>query len=96
MANARTIAGGTATLVPDASVTDGRFDVLVSTAVGPLARIGYAVGLMRGTAADRADVVHRPGRTLTISGEPYYVNADGDISGPVRRRTWTIAPGARP
>jgi diacylglycerol kinase (ATP) len=94
LANAPTIAGGTATLAPDASVTDGHFDVVVSTAVGPLARIGYAVGLVRGTHADRADVVRRPGRTLTISGEPYYVNADGDISGPVRRRTWTVRPGA--
>jgi diacylglycerol kinase (ATP) len=94
LANAPTIAGGTATLAPDASVTDGHFDVVVSMAVGPLARIGYAIGLLRGTHADRSDVVQRPGRTLTISGEPYYVNADGDISGPVRRRTWTVRPGA--
>jgi len=94
LANAPTIAGGTAVLAPGASVTDGRFDVVVSAAVGPLARVGYALGLMRGTHADRADTVHRPGRSLTISGEPYYVNADGDISGPIRRRTWIIRPGA--
>jgi diacylglycerol kinase (ATP) len=94
LANAPTIAGGTAVLAPGASVTDGRFDVVVSLAVGPLARIGYAVRLIRGTHPGRDDVVHRPGRTLTIAGEPYYVNADGDISGPVRRRTWVIRPGA--
>ena len=94
LANAPTIAGGTAVLAPGASVTDGRFDVVVSMAVGPLARIGYALRLIRGTHPGRDDVLRRPGRTLTIAGEPYYVNADGDISGPVRRRTWVIRPGA--
>ena len=94
LANAPSIAGGTATLAPGASVTDGQFDVVVSTAVGPLARVGYALKLVRGTHASRSDVLRRLGQRLTISGEPFQVNADGDISEPIRRRTWTVRPGA--
>jgi diacylglycerol kinase (ATP) len=94
LANAPTIAGGTAVLAPGASATDGQFDVVVSTAVGPLARVGYALRLMRGTHSDRTDVVWRRGRMLTISGESFYANADGDVSGPIRGRTWVIRPGA--
>lgn len=94
LANAPTIAGGTAVFAPQAVVDDGVFDVTVSLAVGPLARIGYAVGLLRGTHPERADVIYRPARWLSISGEPFHVNADGELDRPVRHRTWTIQPGA--
>ena len=40
LSNAPTIAGGTAVLGPTASPTDGVFDLTVSLATGPLARIG--------------------------------------------------------
>jgi diacylglycerol kinase (ATP) len=94
LANAPSIAGGTAVLAPGASATDGRFDVVVSTAVGPLARVGYALRLIRGTHPGRPDVVHRRGTTLSISGEPFQANADGEVSGPLRRRTWLMRPAA--
>lgn len=94
LANAPSIAGGTATFAPEASVTDGLFDVMVSTAVGPVARVGYAVGLTRGTHGDRDDVVTVAGSTLSISGQPFYTNADGEVDGPFRRRVWTVRPGA--
>jgi diacylglycerol kinase (ATP) len=94
LSNAPTIAGGTAVLAPDASVTDGMFDVMVTTAVAPLARVGYAVGLLRGTHSARDDVQTIRGRTLAISGESFRTNADGELAGPFRRRVWTIQPGA--
>jgi diacylglycerol kinase (ATP) len=94
LANAPSIAGGTAILAPDASVSDGAFDVVVSYAVGRLARLGYAVGLLRGTHERRADVQRFLGRTLEISGGPFQVNADGEVSEPLRRRVWTVQPGA--
>jgi diacylglycerol kinase (ATP) len=94
LANAPTIAGGTAVLGPTATVEDGLIDVTVSLAVRPMARMGYAVRLLRGTHPDRDDVEYRTGRTLTISGEPFHINADGQLSGPVTRRTWTVRPGA--
>jgi diacylglycerol kinase (ATP) len=94
VANAPSIAGGTATFGPDAVVTDGLFDVTVSLAVGPLARIGYAINLIRGTHPGRADVIHRRARTFTINGDPFHTNADGEIAGPYTRRSWTIRPAA--
>ena len=94
LANAPSIAGGTAILAPGASVTDGLMDVIVSTSVGPLARAGYALRLLRGTHAGRDDVAHLTGRTVAISGQPFDTNTDGEISGPFRRRVWTIQPSA--
>jgi diacylglycerol kinase (ATP) len=94
LANAPTIAGGTAVFGPDASVTDGLIDVVVSLAVGPVARVAYAARLRRGTHPERGDVRYRRGRTLTIRGEPFEINADGELDGPVRMRTWTVQPGA--
>jgi diacylglycerol kinase (ATP) len=94
LANGPTIAGGTAVLGPTATVTDGLFDVTVSLSVRPLAKMGYALKLLRGTHPDRDDVFYATGRTLTISGVPFHVNADGQLSGPVTRRTWTMQPGA--
>ena len=94
LANAPSIAGGTALLAPEASVTDGLLDVIVSTAIGPLARAGYALRLVRGTHGERDDVVLLTGRTLTISGDPFYTNADGELAGPFRRRVWTVQPGS--
>jgi len=94
LANAPSIAGGTAILAPDASVCDGAFDVVVSYSVGRLARLGYGLRLLRGTHERRADVQRVLGRTLEISGGPFQVNADGEISEPLRRRVWTLQPGA--
>jgi diacylglycerol kinase (ATP) len=94
LANAPSIAGGTATFAPGASVTDGLMDIIVSGAVGPWQRLGYALRLRTGTHADRDDVVHLTGRTLAITGEPFHTDADGEITGPFRRRVWTVQPGA--
>jgi diacylglycerol kinase (ATP) len=93
-ANAPSIAGGTAQLAPGASARDGRLDVVVSLAVGPLARAGYALALLRGTHARREDVLRRTARTVTITGGPFHSNADGEITGPHTRREWTIHPSA--
>ncbi len=94
MSNATTIAGGTAVLGPDASVTDGRMDVTVSSATGLWGRITYALRLRRGTHPDHPDVAHLRGRTVTISGAKFRTNADGELLDPVRRRTWRVLPGA--
>jgi diacylglycerol kinase family enzyme len=34
------------------------------------------------------------GRTVTVTGDPFPVNADGELEGPVTHRTWTVRPGA--
>lgn len=94
LSNAPTIAGGTATLGPEARIADGAFDVTVSQATGLLARAGYAFDLLRGRHPQREDVLYRTGQVLTVQGEPFHTNADGEIAGPLTRRTWTLQPGA--
>jgi diacylglycerol kinase (ATP) len=90
VANARTIAGGTAELGPDASPVDGVADVSVSFATGPLARIGYALALRRGRHPERSDVLALSGREIEVTGGPFHVNADGELTGPVRHRRWRV------
>jgi diacylglycerol kinase (ATP) len=94
LSNAPTIAGGTGELAPGADPTDGLADVTVSFAVGPFARIGYALALRKGRHPDRDDVTHLRGRDIRIEGEPFHVNADGELTGPFRARHWTVAKGA--
>jgi diacylglycerol kinase family enzyme len=86
--------GGGTRLAPGARRDDGLADVVVSAAVGPLARIGYGLRLRGGNHGKHPDVLTTRARTVTVSGQPYSVNADGELTGPVRRRTWTVAPGA--
>ncbi len=72
-------------------------DVTVSTATGPLTRFGYAASIRAGTHIDRDDTITARGRELTIEsvdGEPFLANADGEISRPLLRRTWTVVPRA--
>jgi diacylglycerol kinase family enzyme len=92
VANGRTIAGGTGQLAPEASPADGAAEVVVSAATGPLARLAYSIRLHRGTHGERDDVARYAARTVAVSGEPFPVNADGEVSGPVRSRTWTVRP----
>lgn len=86
--------GGGAELTPDADVSDGRIDVLVSTATGPLARVGYAAQLARGTHEDRDDVTLLHGCEVRVSGEEFWTSADGEISGPHTTRSWRLEAGA--
>ena len=92
--NGRTIGGGTP-LAPDAEPDDGLADVVVSTAVGPLARARYARLLSTGEHLAHPDVRLVRGRTVEIAaGTPVPVNADGELEDGVSRRTWTLHPRA--
>lgn len=90
-----TSVGGGAPLSPQADPFDGRLDVTVSTATGPLARVGYAASVRGGTHLDRADTVTGRGDELlveSVDGRPFRCNADGEISEPVTRRSWRVVP----
>jgi YegS/Rv2252/BmrU family lipid kinase len=93
VANGRTIGGG-AELAPGAEPDDGLLDVVVATSTGPLARLGFAVALREGEHLERDDVLVVQGREVTVSGDPFPVNADGELDGPITSRTWTVRPGA--
>jgi diacylglycerol kinase family enzyme len=86
--------GGGAEINPDADPESRTLDVMVSYATDPLARVGYAVDVVRGKHQDREDVLHRRGTQVSVSGEDFWISADGEISGPERRRTWHIEPAA--
>lgn len=89
--NGRTIGGGSP-LLPAARPDDGVLDVLVSLAVGPLARLGYGAALRAGRHVDRADVLVTSGRTVTVEGTPAELNVDGELAGRMTRRSWRVEP----
>jgi diacylglycerol kinase (ATP) len=91
--NARTVGGGTP-LFPDAAIDDGKLDVVISTATGRLARIGYAVLLKLGRHRERDDVWHVRGESVTVRGTDLWCNADGELYGPASELSWRVEPGA--
>jgi YegS/Rv2252/BmrU family lipid kinase len=91
--NGRTIGGG-AEIAPDAEPDDGQLDVVVATSTGPLARLGFGVAMRTGDHVDRDDVQTFRGRQVSVSGEAFPANADGELHDPVERRTWRVQPNA--
>ena len=91
--NGASVGGGTE-LTPDADPEDGRLDVMVSFATGPLERLAYVWHLRTGEHTEREDVTSVRARQVTVSGEDFFLAADGEISGPERRRSWHLEQGA--
>jgi YegS/Rv2252/BmrU family lipid kinase len=91
--NGASVGGGTE-LTPDADPGDGRMDVMVSLATGIVERFTYAWHLRSGQHPERDDVLTYRAREVTVSGEDFYLAADGEISGPERRRSWHLEQGA--
>jgi YegS/Rv2252/BmrU family lipid kinase len=91
--NGASVGGGTE-LTPEADPEDGRVDVMISHAVGATAKVGYALHLRRGEHHRRNDVQYLRGSQVTISGDAFWISADGEISGPERQRSWHVEPAA--
>lgn len=91
--NGPSVGGGTR-LTPEADPGDGKADVMVSFAVGPLARLGYVWHLRGRRHHARDDVLYMRASTVSISGQGFYCSADGEIYGPERNRSWHIEQGA--
>jgi diacylglycerol kinase (ATP) len=91
--NGANVGGGTQ-LTPDADPEDGHVDVMISHAVGTKAKLGYALHLRRGQHHKRDDVQYLRGSQVTISGDAFWISADGEISGPERQRSWHVEPAA--
>lgn len=86
--------GGGAAITPEADPGDGRADVMVSRSTGPLARFGYAARLGLRSHHRLESVDYLRGTTVTVSGEEFWISADGEIDGPERRRSWRLEPAA--
>ena len=91
--NGTSVGGGTE-LTPDADPEDGMLDVMISRSVGPLAKFGYVTSLATGRHPERDDVLYLRGREVTVTGEEFYLAADGEIDGPERSRTWHLERAA--
>jgi diacylglycerol kinase family enzyme len=83
--NGANVGGGTE-LTPEADPEDGKVDVMISHAV--------ALSLRRGEHHHRDDVQYHRGSQVTISGDEFYISADGELSGPERQRSWRVEPQA--
>lgn len=95
VANGRTIGGG-AEIAPGADASDGLADLTVSWATGPLARVRYGLAMRRGRHGAREDVLRVRAREVTVRARrgTFTVNTDGELSDPLRRRTWRVEPRA--
>ncbi|MGH3347031.1 MAG: diacylglycerol/lipid kinase family protein [Nocardioides sp.] len=91
--NGTSVGGGTE-LTPEADPESGQVDVMISRAVGPLAKFGYVAHLSRSRHHERDDVTYLRASRVTVSGEEFYCAADGEITGPVRRHSWQVLPAA--
>lgn len=91
--NGASVGGGTE-LTPHADPSDGQADVMIAFSSDPLARAGYAFDVLRRAHPERDDVTYLRGTRVSISGEDFSISADGELSGPERRRTWHVEPGA--
>ena len=91
--NGGNVGGGTE-LNPDADPEDGLLDVMISRAVAPMARLGYVARLRKGEHDERDDVVMLRGRSVKVSGDAFWLSADGEVSGPERSRSWRLEPAA--
>jgi diacylglycerol kinase (ATP) len=91
--NGQFVGGGTP-LMPRARPNDGRVDVVVSFAVGPVRRLGYAVQVKLRRHLGRRDVVSSRAAIVRVSGEAYWCSADGELTGPLTDRTWSVRPHA--
>ena len=91
--NGANVGGGTE-LTPDADPEDGKVDVMISHAVGAVAKLGYALRLSRGEHHRRDDVQYLRGSQVAITGDAFWISADGEISGPERQRSWHVEPAA--
>jgi YegS/Rv2252/BmrU family lipid kinase len=91
--NGSRVGGGTE-LTPDADPTDGLADVLVSFAMKPLDRLAYGIHLRGGTHDERDDVRTTRAREISVSGQEFCCDTDGELAGPMRARTWKVLPQA--
>ena len=91
--NGSNVGGGTE-LNPEADTEDGLLDVMISRSVTPMAKLGYVARLSRAEHEDRDDVEALRGRTVKVTGDEFWLSADGEVSGPERSRSWRLEPGA--
>ncbi len=88
-------AGGSFLLAPDASVDDGRVDVVVAGAFGRLGTLGILPKLMQGAHLGHRMVSHHSAQTVTLTwSRPMPVQMEGEIQPPRARFEVVVRPQA--
>jgi YegS/Rv2252/BmrU family lipid kinase len=86
--------GGGMRLAPDASLDDGRLDVVTCAATGRLTFLRALPKVFRGTHVDEPSFQVRPATTVELSADrPFRVFADGDPVGSLPATVF-VRPGA--
>ncbi len=93
LGNGASVGGGTP-LAPGADPSDGRIDVLVASPETFPAKLRYALGVLGGRHPEHEDVRTLRGADVIVSGTEFWCSADGELDGPVRRRSWRLEPAA--
>jgi diacylglycerol kinase (ATP) len=93
LGNGANVGGGTE-LIPEADPEDGKIDVMIAHATGGLAKAAFGFRLTRGEHHERDDVQYLRASQVTVSGDAFWISADGEITGPERHRAWHVEPGA--
>jgi diacylglycerol kinase family enzyme len=93
LGNASHVGGGTE-LIPGANPGSGRIVVIVSRARGLRSQLAYLFRLRTGKHHLMREVDRTSGTDVVVEGEHFWAVADGEISGPHRRRHWRLVPGA--
>jgi YegS/Rv2252/BmrU family lipid kinase len=91
--NGPAVGGGTE-LIPGADTTSGHLLVIVSRTVGPLSRLVYLARLKGGSHHLMEEVSRVHGKQVEVQGDDFWLTTDGELSGPHRRRSWEVVPGA--
>nr|WP_238345735.1 diacylglycerol kinase family protein [Actinopolymorpha cephalotaxi] len=76
----------------DAERADGYVDVVVNFAVDPIARARRALKLGHDNTGDNNDTVTVRARRVSVAGQRFRLNSDGQDSGSERRCTWNVVP----
>lgn len=93
LGNASHVGGGTE-LIPGADPGSGRIVVIVSRTRGLRSRVAYLLRLRTGKHHLMKEVERTSGCEVVVTGERFWAVADGEISGPYRRRSWRLMAGA--
>ena len=91
--NGANVGGGTE-LTPDADPEDGLLDVMISRAVSPRRSSGTSPSCARASTRSATTCSTSAAARSQVSGEEFWVSADGEIYGPERSRTWRLEPAA--
>lgn len=93
LANGASVGGGTE-LAPGADPSDGRIDIMIATPESFPAKTRYAVGMLLRRHPEHENVRTLRARTVAVNGSEFTCSADGELSAPVRSRTWRLEPAA--